>query len=87
MCKKKWKQCGRKKRYRDEHSANHYRKMFEKMRGKKLDYYWCGYCKGYHLTSSESLWGTNRNLDEEAAAEDDLARIYEPEMFAAIFND
>ncbi len=51
MSKKKWKQCGSKKRYRDEHTANHFRKMFEHKRGKKLDYYWCYYCNGYHLTS------------------------------------
>ena len=55
MGKKEWKQCGRKKRYRDEHEANRYRKIFEQERGKKLDYYWCTYCKGFHLTSSVSL--------------------------------
>lgn len=55
MRKKEWKQCGSKKRYRDEHMANHYRKLFEQERGKKLDYYWCRYCNGYHLTSQESL--------------------------------
>ena len=49
-----WRQCGSKRRYRDEHTANHFRKLFEKERGKKLDYYWCEYCKGYHLTSKES---------------------------------
>ena len=47
-----WYQCGRKNRYRDEHTANHYRKLFEKQRGKKLDYYWCTYCNGFHLTSA-----------------------------------
>ncbi|MBR6849977.1 MAG: hypothetical protein IKM88_07070 [Lachnospiraceae bacterium] len=47
-----WKQCGRKKRYRDEHTANQYRKLFEQLRGRRLDYYWCKYCNGYHLTSS-----------------------------------
>ncbi len=46
-----WRQCGSKKRYRDEHTVNIYRKMFEKERGKKLDYYWCNYCNGFHLTS------------------------------------
>ncbi|HPF30382.1 MAG TPA: hypothetical protein PLZ77_09820 [Lachnospiraceae bacterium] len=51
MEKSFWKQCKRKKRYRDEHMANHYRKMFERERGKKLDYYWCSNCNGYHLTS------------------------------------
>ena len=55
MEKKQWRQCGRKKRYRDEHAANHFRKIFEQERGKKLDYYWCRYCNGFHLTSQESL--------------------------------
>ncbi len=49
-----WRQCGRKRRYRDEHTANMYRKMFERERGKKLDYYWCNYCNGFHLTSKVS---------------------------------
>lgn len=49
-----WRQCGSKRRYRDEHTANKFRKLFEKERGKKLDYYWCEYCRGYHLTSKES---------------------------------
>ncbi len=53
MTKSMWNQCGRKKRYRDEHTANHFRKLFEQERGKKLDYYWCTYCKGYHLTSTQ----------------------------------
>ena len=54
MVYKIWRQCGSKKRYRDEHAANKYRKIFERERGKKLDYYWCEYCKGFHLTSKES---------------------------------
>ena len=48
-----WKQCKRKNRYRDEHTANLYRRKFEQERGKKLDYYWCPYCNGFHLTSAE----------------------------------
>ena len=51
-----WGQCKRKKRYRDEHTANYYRKKFEQARGQKLDYYWCPYCNGYHLTSAEFIW-------------------------------
>ena len=50
-----WRQCKRKKRYRDEHAVNHYRRIFEQERGKKLDYYWCPYCNGYHLTSAEFI--------------------------------
>lgn len=49
-----WNQCGRKIRYRDEHTANQYRKKCEKERGVKLDYYWCNFCGGYHLTSKVS---------------------------------
>ena len=49
-----WRQCGRKKRYKNEHDANYFRKLFEKEREKKLDYYWCEFCNGYHLTSRES---------------------------------
>lgn len=50
-----WRECKRKHRYRDEHSANHYRKICERERGKKLDYYWCPHCNGFHLTSSISV--------------------------------
>lgn len=51
MTRRAWRQCGSKKRYRDEHTVNYYRKFFEQKRGKKLDYYWCEYCNGFHLTS------------------------------------
>lgn len=51
MKKREWKTCGKKIRYRDEHSANQYKKKCERERNVKLDYYWCPYCKGYHLTS------------------------------------
>ena len=53
MGKSIWRQCKRKNRYRDEHAANYYRRKFEQERGKKLDYYWCPYCNGFHLTSAE----------------------------------
>ena len=53
MGKSIWRQCKRKNRYRDEHTANYYRRKFEQERGKKLDYYWCPYCNGFHLTSAE----------------------------------
>ena len=53
MNKSIWRQCKRKNRYRDEHAANYYRRKFEQERGKKLDYYWCPYCNGFHLTSLE----------------------------------
>ena len=55
MKKSIWKQCTSKKRYKDEHTANAYRKICERSRGKKLDYYWCVYCSGFHLTS-ERFW-------------------------------
>ena len=32
---------------------NYYKKMYERQRGRKLDYYWCSKCNGYHLTSEE----------------------------------
>lgn len=54
---REWRQCGCKKRYKDEHAANKYRKIFENERGIKLDYYWCCYCNGFHLTSSEATYG------------------------------
>jgi hypothetical protein len=53
MSNSKWRMCGSKKRYRDEHNANLYRKICERERGIKLDYYWCPHCKGYHLTSTQ----------------------------------
>jgi|GEM_PF-4193624 len=55
MKKSIWKQCKSKNRYRNEHDVNLYRKMYERERGKKLDYYYCVYCNGYHLTSAESF--------------------------------
>lgn len=54
MAKKSiWNQCGRKNRYRDEHTANYYCRVLGEERGVKLDYYWCAYCNGFHLTSGE----------------------------------
>lgn len=53
MGKSTWNQCGKKNRYRDEHAANFYKRKCERERGQKLDYYWCPYCKGFHLTSEE----------------------------------
>lgn len=61
MDKNVWRQCKSKARYRDEHTANWYRRKCEQKRGTKLDYYWCGYCKGYHLTSRVYVY----NLSEE----------------------
>ena len=51
MNKRTWNQCRKKNRYRDEHTANLFRKKCEAERGVKLDYYWCAYCNGFHLTS------------------------------------
>lgn len=66
MDKSYWKQCGRKNRYRDEHTANYYRKMFERQRGTKLDYYWCSHCNGFHLTSI--AWDEEKNTYSEMGA-------------------
>lgn len=65
-----WKQCKSKKRYRDEHFANYYRRIFEQERGVKLDYYWCPYCKGFHLTSSEFVFNrfVKKEIDMEIVA-------------------
>lgn len=52
MGKSIWHQCKSKNRYRDEHTANYYRRMYEMQREIKLEYYWCSYCNGFHLTSS-----------------------------------
>ncbi|MCR5691430.1 MAG: hypothetical protein K6G62_04340 [Eubacterium sp.] len=51
MTKSIWRSCKSKTRYRDEHTVNDYKKKCERARGKKLDYYWCPYCRGFHLTS------------------------------------
>lgn len=53
MKRKEWNVCGKKMRYRDEHSANQYKRKCERERGIALDYYWCPYCKGFHLTSTK----------------------------------
>lgn len=50
-----WSSCASKKRYRDEHTANLLRRKYEQLRGKKLDYYWCPYCRGFHLTSAKFI--------------------------------
>ena len=46
-----WKTCKSKKRYRDEHDANFYKKKHSREYGLRFDYYWCPYCTGFHLTS------------------------------------
>jgi len=56
MKKGLWKMCGSKRRYRNEHDANYYRRVCERERGTKLDYYWCPHCRGFHLTSAEFVY-------------------------------
>lgn len=63
MTKSIWRQCKRKRRYRDEHAANYFRRIYEQKRGKKLDYYWCPYCNGFHLTSAK-FWMEDCDLEE-----------------------
>ncbi len=46
-----WRQCKSKKRYRNIGEMYRSKKTCERNRGKKLDYYWCEICGGYHLTS------------------------------------
>ena len=60
MGNKIWRQCKRKNRYRDEHTANYYKRKCEQSRGTKLDYYWCPYCNGFHLTSMEVPMGGDK---------------------------
>ena len=47
-----WKQCKSKRRYRDEHTVNFYRKKCQRARGQELAYYLCPICNGFHLTSN-----------------------------------
>lgn len=68
MDKSIWRQCKRKNRYRDEHTANLYRRKFEKKRGKKLDYYWCPHCNGFHLTIVE-IYVKDYDMDETMSSE------------------
>lgn len=46
-----YRQCGKKTRYKDESAVRAVKKKCEAARGEKLDWYYCSYCKGYHLTS------------------------------------
>lgn len=48
-----YRQCGSKKRYRDEKDARKILRKCEKERGQKLDYYYCSYCSGWHLTHKD----------------------------------
>lgn len=50
MNKEVWRQCGKKKRYKDESDARAVLRKCKERRGVDLDYYYCVYCKGYHLT-------------------------------------
>lgn len=43
--------CKRKSRYPNEHIALKYASKLERERGVKLEVYFCGKCKGWHLTS------------------------------------
>ena len=45
--------------------------MYERKRGKKLDYYWYSYCKGFHLTSIETwleCYGLGEMMETVVAA-------------------
>lgn len=48
---KKWRSCGKKKRYRDENAVREAIRRVHKKREVYLDYYYCEYCKGWHMTS------------------------------------
>ena len=44
-----------KRRYRDEHEARQAIKSCQKSRDVALDFYYCDFCKGYHLTKRMEL--------------------------------
>lgn len=48
-----YRQCKSKKRYKDEHQVGQMMKKRQRVTDAKLDYYYCVYCKGFHLTSKE----------------------------------
>lgn len=50
-----WRECGSKVRYRDAGEAGKAAKKCMRARGGELDFYWCTYCNGYHLTSKEMV--------------------------------
>lgn len=51
---KKWRQCEKKKRYRDESEVRAVMRKRMKEADVKLDFYYCTYCKGYHLTHKKT---------------------------------
>ena len=65
MEKKVWRQCGSKNRYKSEHDVNQYRKKYERIRGKALNYYWCEYCNGYHLTNAKVFYYETVEMEDE----------------------
>lgn len=46
--------CRKKVRYRTEGEVSKARHKCERTRGVKLEYYFCPYCEGFHLTSNIS---------------------------------
>lgn len=59
------KMCRTKKRYRNEHEVRRIIKLCEKSRNKRLDFYYCQYCNGYHITSRiEFVVGDTRDENE-----------------------
>lgn len=63
-----WRQCKSKRRYRDEHTANYFRKKYQALRGQELAYYWCPICNGYHLTSRISWYYADESDDKSKGA-------------------
>lgn len=55
--------CKRKVRYRDTAEVLKALRKCKQKRGDELDYYYCDYCHGYHLTSKMEFdfYGTSNN--------------------------
>ena len=51
-----WRQCKKKRRYRDENEVRKMMKIRQNASGQRLDYYFCEYCKGYHLTHKATMY-------------------------------
>lgn len=48
---REWHTCKRKRRYKDIHAAERGVRDCLRNYGVEYDYYFCSYCRGYHLTS------------------------------------
>lgn len=56
--------CKRKTRYRTSGEAQHMCSRIFKSTGKQMDYYYCDFCRGYHLTSRLDFMWNGKKSDE-----------------------